>query len=311
MPLKKILPLNWVFQKASHCSLLIIFTHMFIKGAFIGFKSLSVKHIKKAGLKRAIGFIIQPIENWSRYPELLSVLEFFPILQQNDIVLDIGSPKCFGLCIANSSPARFILTDIWDIAIREVEEIQQQFIKNNQTNVHLCCADALNLSSYNDKSINVLYSISVIEHIATFDGFERALQEFARILKPNGVCLITVPIHKIFKEEYSDEKVYSDAQQIGQKNFFSYFYDLSRINKIIFQAKEYGLELEHLRILYWKESWILLKIWRKFPQKLRGFLGFINLLFAPWSFITQEHLPNSSFSGAGDIVLCWRKKVEL
>ncbi|MFA7418549.1 MAG: methyltransferase domain-containing protein [Melioribacteraceae bacterium] len=56
-------------------------------------------------------------------------------------------------------------------------------IKTKNQNIHSVVADARNLSMFNDKSIDLVYSNSVIEHLSSFEGQKEMANEIRRIAK--------------------------------------------------------------------------------------------------------------------------------
>jgi ubiquinone/menaquinone biosynthesis C-methylase UbiE len=303
----QLIPTGFRLTEAGPLKNLAIFSRLFAEGAKLGLRSLSPALIRSAGAKRSLGFCIQPIEHWSRYPEMVSVFEFFPTDKANQLVLDLGSPKGISFHLVRAHSGRFVLTDIWDVAVREIAELARRAPLAPNASIELKTADALALSEYQKDSVDVLYSISVLEHIAPQDGLQRALKEFSRVLKTGGNCIVTMPVRPTYEAEYHDTPVYSQTETKAGKTFFSHYYDVAFLQNAIAQASQYGLKLEASRIILWKESWLPLRLWTRVPQKVRGLLGVVNLLIAPWSFRAQDGLPSEKFDAAGDVVLRFSK----
>jgi ubiquinone/menaquinone biosynthesis C-methylase UbiE len=65
-----------------------------------------------------------------------------------------------------------------------------KLLSNRVANLNLCAGNVANIP-FNDKSFDVYYSGGVVEHFE--DGAETSLKEARRILKDDGVLLISVP----------------------------------------------------------------------------------------------------------------------
>lgn len=79
-----------------------------------------------------------------------------------------------------------------------------------------------------DNAFNAIISWGVIEH--DYEGPERALQEFYRILRPHGRLLVTVPVDTPYQRRASQ------AQFPSGDTFFQYFYSQEELNRAIVDA---------------------------------------------------------------------------
>jgi hypothetical protein len=127
------------------------------------------------------------------------------------------------------------------------------------------------------------------------------------VLKTGGTCIVTMPVRPTYEAEYHDTPVYSQTETKAGKTFFSHYYDVAFLQQAITQAGQHGLKLEASRTIFWRESWLPLRVWSRVPQKTRGLLGVVNLLIAPWSFRAIDGLPSEKFDAAGDVVLRFAK----
>jgi ubiquinone/menaquinone biosynthesis C-methylase UbiE len=107
------------------------------------------------------------------------------------LVLDIACGEGYGSNMLAGIASHVVGVDISEEA---VEHAKQQYQKPNLEFMHGSC-DAIPLA---DSSIDVVVSFETIEH---HDRHEEMLQEIKRVLKPDGILIISSPD----KYEYSDK----------------------------------------------------------------------------------------------------------
>ena len=145
------------------------------------------------------------LERLGRPVDYLRLREFPWVANALDVpdgarILDIGSPKYFGLHLARHRKVEVVLTDIRDYFIADYELMAQAPPRPKGRIV--CAAEDGTRLSYADNSFDAVYSISVIEHIPG-DGDIAALREMERVVRPGGIIAITVPHHaKTFIHAY-------------------------------------------------------------------------------------------------------------
>jgi SAM-dependent methyltransferase len=260
------------------------FAGFFLRGASLGVRGFFAG-LANAGLKRATGFILQPVENWSRYPEFFAVMDLFPPVNEHSKLLDIGSPKMFSLLLAQKTGAHVWLTDIWNVAILEIKGLLSSLQLPLQQRLTAQSADATNLKEFEAGFFDGVYSVSVLEHIEREDGVSVSLGEFSRVIRQDGFCVVSLPVKPQREDEFLAKDVYANKKTDSGKVFFSHYYDARWLKEIAAGAADRGLELECARLMEWNENWWLLRMWKKVPQKLRGLLGVVNLSLAPWTFV--------------------------
>jgi ubiquinone/menaquinone biosynthesis C-methylase UbiE len=115
---------------------------------------------------------------------------------------------------------------------------------------------------FDDASFDRAYSISVLEHIAG-DGDERALGELARVVRPGGRILLTVPYADTYWEDWRDRPVYgSDGE--ASRYFFERWYDETRLDGLVASAPVRELSREVVRMQpNWNQAYN-----RHFPKLL-------------------------------------------
>lgn len=131
--------------------------------------------------------------------------------REGDAVLDIGSPKLLALYLADRVGAEVWATDISDSFVEEMT-LARHVKGVAPTRLHIEIEDGRDLS-YDDRSFDTVYAISVVEHIPEA-GDTECLRESERVLKPGGTCLVTVP----FRPESSIDYVDADTE-LGWRDF--------------------------------------------------------------------------------------------
>ena len=130
------------------------------------------------GAKKTIGKITQPINAYSRFPEyywfdsavrrrLLTVPTGTRLK-----VLDVGSPKMLGLYLGVNTTAELILTDISELNVDEYQVMWRGLEGKAKGKIMFSLADARSLQ-FRDAEFDVVYSMSVVEHIEGEDGDSR------------------------------------------------------------------------------------------------------------------------------------------
>jgi SAM-dependent methyltransferase len=149
-------------------------------------------------LNQAARRLLVPVNFWRavEFDLVLKEARFQP----TDRVLDIGSPKLISLYIAKKLGAEVYATDIDEYFVKTYTDLgaweglpRERFHVGVEDGRHLSFADA---------SFDKVFSISVIEHIPA-TGDSECVREIARVLKPGGLCLITVPFWPTSRELYS------------------------------------------------------------------------------------------------------------
>jgi ubiquinone/menaquinone biosynthesis C-methylase UbiE len=164
-----------------------------------------------------------------RYFEFDFVLKNF---QTNELtmnkILDISSPYLFGYYIATNYEGeyKYINPDKKDLNLVSKYSSKLKFRMSYSAGN----ANATGLS-FPDNSFSHIISISVIEHINGI-GDGEAIKEMWRVLEPNGLLILTFPVAKTFKEEFSDKNTYGlNVEQIKEKFFFQRVYDENSIHE--------------------------------------------------------------------------------
>lgn len=188
-------------------------------------------------VKSAFRIFINPIDS-TREIEFSYLIKY---LQQNNIkpecVLDISSP--FVMAYVLSANSTVIKTDI--------NPIEKEMIKKGPK-LRFILEDATKLS-FPDNSFDLVYSISVIEHI--YEKYTNAINEMLRVLKPGGYMYLTFPVAKNHTEEWLDQRTYPTQYKNSDKAFFQYRFDENDVVGMLDGLNE--IEIADMSI-YWERA---------------------------------------------------------
>lgn len=169
-------------------------------------------------------------EHWHRYAFALSLVK-------GRQVLDAACGEGFGSDLLASTAAGVQAIDIDSASI---EHARQRY--GSKAHLVFSQADVTNLDSLPDASIDVITSFETLEHVAEHD---RMLAGFRRILKDDGVLLISTP----------DKKNYTDATGVINPHHVRelYFDEFSELLDRHFRAKKIYTQ----KLLFQSTLWAL------------------------------------------------------
>jgi ubiquinone/menaquinone biosynthesis C-methylase UbiE len=119
---------------------------------------------------------------------------------------------------------------------------------------------------FGDETFDHAYSISAIEHIAE-EGDFRALGELARVVKPGGRIVFTVPFDTVYRQDWRDAPLYGE-QTLSENGrwFFSHVYDEGRLTRLTTST---ALVSEtRRRLVRFNENWLTRLYYRAHPATL-------------------------------------------
>jgi ubiquinone/menaquinone biosynthesis C-methylase UbiE len=200
-------------------------------------KALGVQLLKKMNFSPKL--LLNPV-SIVRYFEYDFVLRSFSAVSlSGNKILDISSPYLFGFYLASSfgGEYNYINPDKTDLSLVKKYSSNLKFTMEYSAD----SADATKLS-FPDNSFSHIISISVIEHI-NGDGDSKAIKEMWRVLRPNGILILTFPVAKTFEEEFSDKDTYGlNDEQVKEKFFFQHLYDETSIkNRLLDKITDFTI----------------------------------------------------------------------
>ena len=219
--------------------------------------------------------LVAPIGYWRCLP-FAATKEAFDRLSA-PTVLDIGSPKMLSLLLAKHTTNPVFATDLDDPALYARWEPTAKSV--GLTNYRAEFQDARSLK-YLDASFDLVYSISVIEHIPD-DGDAAALREIARVLKPGGIAVIEVPYRRKFETIY--RKYSSRGAPLEEPEFYERRYDRIELQRRLLSGVD-GLRVKQLSILGEHlpiDPWIATE---RLPKVIRYLLLPLEPLFAAMNY---------------------------
>lgn len=168
-------------------------------------------------------------------PLSLSLIDLLP----GDKALDVSSPKIISLYLAKLGG----IINVIDMLDNEIEFFKFHAKKDKiiANRINAMVGDVRDLK-FHDEEFDVIYSISVLEHIFPKKGGDSvAIKEMARVLKPGGRIVFTVPYTKTARIEYKTGSVYERQANRNRKTFFQRWYDKKTLHDNIFNSS--GLTL--------------------------------------------------------------------
>jgi SAM-dependent methyltransferase len=257
-------------------------------GIAVGLRNLRVNRLR-LGLKKTAGKILQPINYYTRFPEYAlfgRALDAFAAAArpgQRLAVLDIGSPKLFGLHLAHTYAADAHLTDISRANIDEYTLLWQSIAGEACGTVDFARADGRSLP-YAAMSFDVVYAMSVIEHIDGDEPERRVLSEMLRVLRPGGLLLLSVPFgQRAIAQQLTGFSYVADQIGSEQRYFFQRIYDADLFERQIASVLRPQLEPLQLWTVARAEhtaTHAFHSVMPRLGEQVGGLLGFLNPLWS-------------------------------
>lgn len=273
----------------------------------------------RLGLGKTVSLISQPINSPWRFPEYYfvdhAVRDAFLHCDRatKPKVLDVGSPKCFGLYLAYNAHIEMHLTDIDETTVRESCCLWEAICTKASGTVSFSINDVRSLP-FPDNSFDVVYSMSVVEHIEGDDGDSRAIAEMVRVLRPGGTLAVTVPLG----DRYVEQDILGfrrAAQRTSDRAqyFFQRVYSAATVEQRLFRAApqlilKSGVSVERTGVFNWQFHGRL--------GRWSGLFGFFFPLLSTLGNANKTGLTaprgrygqlNTARDIYGDAILVWRK----
>jgi SAM-dependent methyltransferase len=176
--------------------------------------------------------------NYVRIIEL-PLTYFLMDLDKDSLILDISSPKFLSLYLGTNGFPDITISDVEDYFVEDFKI----YAKNLRFSPRIETFDATNIP-FEDNSFDRVFSISALEHVPD-NGDHEIAQEVARILKRDGIFVITAPASNSYSEEWLKEKNFYWPTKIREdgRAFFQRRYDEESIREIFGSA---GFRIEDI-----------------------------------------------------------------
>ncbi|MGH9509182.1 MAG: class I SAM-dependent methyltransferase [Terriglobales bacterium] len=213
-------------------------------GYRVALKSFGAGHSKDA-----LRMLLEPCNYWRNVevPAVLSELDVRP----GERVLDVGSPKLPSLYLCYRSGAEVFATDLFPYFFDEYSHYVARLGAPPAGAAYRMEAQDARALPYPDAHFDKVYAISVVEHIEDL-GDSQAMREMARVLKPAGLCSLTVPFDHAYRETTISHEIYFKKPSDGQPVFYQRHYDPEALQVRLVQPS--GLSLAKLE--YFEERWL-------------------------------------------------------
>ncbi len=186
-------------------------------------RKIGIKKVLNNELKEGVELFCHPMESvrYSEFNYVLSKIEKTPVR-----VLDVSSPRLFSIFLSKiHKQAQIFMVNPDPFDIKETQKIIQ-LEKVRNINVSLSDLQGLSCTTHFD----LIYSISVIEHISGDIDDVRAVQLLEKLLSHGGKIILTVPVDKFYREEFVNVPLYgTQPKQLNGKYFFQRIYDYDSI----------------------------------------------------------------------------------
>ncbi len=277
-------------------------------GLRLGVRALAAAR-SAAHARQALAMVLQPINTYTRYPEyhcVESAIGAWLDLRTDAEparILDVGSPKLMGLYLGQTRRCDLMLTDLsptnldpygwlWDLLARRRAPGKVQFVQ--------CDVRALGLPA---ESVDIVYSMSVVEHIEGADGDRLALREMLRVLRPGGLLVVTVPYGKPYLEQIIRGMQHASEYTGDQaEHFFQRIYDAaSAEERLIGPLRADCATLQTVSIGRRIGRW--LRAYHGFragvPLWMNSVTGWFNPILSRWFNIARDGLADDLVTVAG------------
>lgn len=188
-------------------------------------RSIGLKMFKK-NIRKGFELLLHPIES-VRYIEFQFLLDILP--KGNYNILDISSPRLFSLFWSYKNPdSKMTLINPDSIDISETIQLLKLLKLKNIVINNIGIKEIAFLIN----KFDIVYSISVIEHIEGDINDCKAIEIMWNSVKKGGMLILTFPVDKNYWIEYSNTRQYSLQPEVEPYGyFFQRWYSEEQIEK--------------------------------------------------------------------------------
>jgi len=176
--------------------------------------------------------------NYVRIIELSMTLELLE-LQENHVILDISSPKLLALYMAASGYQNLCISDIDDYFVEDFNTYLKAF--NLSARIEVFDAKSI---PYAEHTFDRIFSVSVLEHIPDMGDVD-VVREAARVLRPGGLFVFTLPAYSTYLEEWQKHPTFY-WPTITRGDGFAFFQRRYDLEAIIKRFGGLGFEIEEV-----------------------------------------------------------------
>ena len=263
----------------------------------------------KSGAYNTASFVLQPITSYTRFPEYFFMEEWIKGLhagpdQSLPDILDIGSPKPFGLYMAFHYRVRVWMTDISPLNIDPYIPAWDSIKSRARGEVRFEIQDVRRLS-YADAMFDAAYSMSVLEHVEGKRADSVGVAEMMRVVRPQGLLVLSIPFGTKYREQTIRGMVHSVKRTADRKQyFFQRIYDRNRLMRNLVDPLETAGKVERMVTLYRRRMtglrWIL-GVRANLPTAVVGTMGFVNPLLSAIFNVHSPGFADDFYCSYGDL----------
>jgi SAM-dependent methyltransferase len=100
----------------------------------------------------------------------------------------------------------------------------------------------------NDNSVNIVVAFEIIEHLLKKSGL-KVIRESYRVLKKNGILILSTPIQPFAENLYEDEHIYEWKKDEIEKEYLKLGFNIELIRGISIRTKHLKEELKNNQVL--------------------------------------------------------------
>jgi SAM-dependent methyltransferase len=200
--------------------------------------------LRRRELRQALVRLVIPLDP-SRYLELPPTIAALAVLP-GERVLDLASPKLAAIALARRG------ADVVSVDLFEGEVRTWRALAGDERGVRFEVGDGRALA-HPDASFDHAYSISVLEHMPD-GGAAQALGELARVVRPGGRVVVTLPYAERYHEVWRERPLYGDQPaRADGRYFFERWYDDEHVTALLAAAP--GLRVTRSAIVRMVPNW--------------------------------------------------------